>query len=384
MFKRKGFTLIELMVVITIIGVLSSIGFAVYTGVSSKAKEARKRADVDAIAKVTETKYDPLTGNYSQVQSADFDKGAIPTPPDGSSYDCIVGASGLGTSNCSVTSAKGFRICARLGNQSSTCLTNSSTCYCRSSQQGDVTNIIASSPVGACLSNTLSTGLIAYYNMDDNNFTQANGIKDQPGGRNLTKQGNTSQVTSDNSLGNFNKAASIGSANGDVLAQQTGNGIDSGTNTLGNNFTISAWIKPTSLSGSHWIFNNGVGVIFSVDNGALSAAIRTQRSRYNARGGSISNNWQQVALVYTDIQSGDSSNPFNLYINGNQVASGTTNEDYQNIPGQSQVYIGNKSYYIDSSHNQDAPFNGSIDEVRIYNRVLTQNELSALSSACVP
>ncbi len=47
--KRKGFTLVELLVVIAIIGILSLIGFTVFSNITQKARDARRKGDIDAM-----------------------------------------------------------------------------------------------------------------------------------------------------------------------------------------------------------------------------------------------------------------------------------------------------------------------------------------------
>ena len=55
--RKSGFTLIELLVVISIIAVLSVIGMVVFSGVQKGARDAKRRGDVDAIAKALELHY---------------------------------------------------------------------------------------------------------------------------------------------------------------------------------------------------------------------------------------------------------------------------------------------------------------------------------------
>lgn len=52
--KSNGFTLIELLVVISIIAILSVIGMAVFSSVQKSARDARRRMDIEAIAKAFE------------------------------------------------------------------------------------------------------------------------------------------------------------------------------------------------------------------------------------------------------------------------------------------------------------------------------------------
>lgn len=52
--KFKGFTLIELLIVITIIGILATFVVASFTSAQSKARDGRRKSDVDAIKKALE------------------------------------------------------------------------------------------------------------------------------------------------------------------------------------------------------------------------------------------------------------------------------------------------------------------------------------------
>ena len=60
---RKGFTLVELLVVITIIAVLSMIGMTIFSGVQKNARDAKRRADLDAIHTALEL-YKVANGHY--------------------------------------------------------------------------------------------------------------------------------------------------------------------------------------------------------------------------------------------------------------------------------------------------------------------------------
>ena len=55
--KFKGFTLIELMVVISIIALLSAIGFSVYGSVREAGRDAKRKGDIHAIQQALEQYY---------------------------------------------------------------------------------------------------------------------------------------------------------------------------------------------------------------------------------------------------------------------------------------------------------------------------------------
>lgn len=52
--KKVGFTLVELLVVISIISILSVVGLTIYTGVQKGARDAKRKSDLTAISKALE------------------------------------------------------------------------------------------------------------------------------------------------------------------------------------------------------------------------------------------------------------------------------------------------------------------------------------------
>lgn len=61
--KKSGFTLVELLVVISIIAILSAIGITVFSAAQQAARDGRRRADLLAIAQALEI-YRQQKGNY--------------------------------------------------------------------------------------------------------------------------------------------------------------------------------------------------------------------------------------------------------------------------------------------------------------------------------
>ncbi|KKR50177.1 MAG: General secretion pathway protein G [Candidatus Curtissbacteria bacterium GW2011_GWA1_40_16] len=63
--KKRGFTLIELLVVISIIGILAAFIVASFTAAQQKARDSRRKADLDALKKALElAKPDSTGGAY--------------------------------------------------------------------------------------------------------------------------------------------------------------------------------------------------------------------------------------------------------------------------------------------------------------------------------
>jgi len=79
MAAQKGFTLVELLVVISIIAILSVIGITVFSGVQKSTRDARRKADLHAISLALE-QYKVKNGTYPQTGGGSFnsDSGSDP------------------------------------------------------------------------------------------------------------------------------------------------------------------------------------------------------------------------------------------------------------------------------------------------------------------
>lgn len=74
----KGFTLVELLVVVAIIAILSVIGLTIFTGVQANARDARRKTDIEAIANALEVARAPGSVYYTFLPASGFSGGKVP------------------------------------------------------------------------------------------------------------------------------------------------------------------------------------------------------------------------------------------------------------------------------------------------------------------
>ena len=116
-----GFTLLELLVVITIIAILAAIGLGNYTRTLSRGRDAKRRADLKAIQNALEQYYVNHDNNYPSDGSGNllysntdfinlFSEGQVPKTREGNNY-CA--DSGDGQSN-GVVNKESYWCCEKL------------------------------------------------------------------------------------------------------------------------------------------------------------------------------------------------------------------------------------------------------------------------------
>jgi|GEM_PF-6614926 len=176
---------------------------------------------------------------------------------------------------------------------------------------------------------------------------------------------------------NFNENQWVDGKYGKALSFNVANYVDFGdVNSLEGlpAETITAWIKINDFSGSlsefHTIVSKGRGEhldLFVLQNGHVLGFVERgkQSNPMPLNGQTIleQGKWYFVASVYDGSK-------ISLYVNGN-------------LDGSTQAQLGEtinneKEFQIGKSNTDNSYFNGVIDEVRIYNRALSADEIQKL------
>ncbi len=372
----QGFTLIELLVVIAIVAVLSMVGFAVFTGVTRSARDAKRHVDIDAISKAYEV---ARSSRYIPLSTSAFSGGVTPQDPSKGPYFNWLDSNGTG-----------FKICAALeDNPNNACNTPATTCYCKFSSQGtipsgssadgsstQITLGLGGSSSSSCDPNgTLLSGLVGYWKMDES-----------PGSTTaLDSAGNvyagvySSGATTILGQSGFGNA---GSFNGNTASVSITNYSNLAGQIL-NHFTYSLWVKYIGVSSTNqWPFlvgpsdthrypgvrggsnygQNIPNLEWGTDLPTCSGTTYTSLATKQAV--SADSNWHQIAFTYdgTTVKS---------YFDG----------AYYNQKTQTGMCSGLSDFRIGWTYN------GLIDDVRIYNRALSSPEISTLfngGNGCIP
>jgi len=338
---KPGFTIVELLIVIVVIGILAAITIVSYNGIQDRAKSVAAQSDVSQNAKLLEV-YKGLTSTTDQY-------------PATAALANLKSSGGATLSYTASSAGKGYCLAS----------INGSTSYY-------TTSTLKAPQKGNCVT---ADGLMGWWPLNgDTSDASGNG---HPGILSL------SAPTPTTGQGNIaNTAYSFDGSVGDAY-------IDTGDKFAANQFTASVWAypivgsngtgfatimsntrdccninsgfqiqytkaSPNQLSGFIWA--GGTGAVAGVDYSTGSPS------------GLPQNTWSHIALTYNGMT-------ISMYKNGTLLGSSTSYSGTLPTPLYN-VFLGRMGE-IPYGYT----FGGKLDDARIYNRALSATEITALYSA---
>ena len=329
-----GFTIVELLVVIVVIGILAAITIVSYTGITQKANLAAMQSDLSSISQRLKMYYTL----YSSYPTA-LDANNCPTAPTADTNYCIK----LTSNNTLSYNGSASQFSAVEANSAGT------TYY-------KVTD--NSAPTATT---SLDSGLVAYYNF--NNDTGTTAVDSSGNGYNGTISAAATHISDGLGQGiDFN-------ANDAYVLLPV---IQSFTNNLQG--SCSFWFKSTSnQSPNKNIFafaSSRLDINFATSTKQIfvwfwDSAGNNHNVWISPDASYINGSWHQIVVS-------KSSTRINVYL------------DNVNVGGYDTVLKTNNDGTISVIGNGGDGFRGSFDDLRVYNRGLSTAEVNALYAAGTP
>lgn len=319
---QRGFTIVELLIVIVIIGILAAITIVAYNGIQQRATIASLSSDLDNANK--------------SLKLFQVDNSTFPTTIDCSIADSMV--------NKCVKSSNGTTyqyVASNVTKPQTFCMTanNGSQNY-NITQEGAPTT-------GICPIVNLDAAVASSYPGTGTTWTDLSG------------NGNNASLSN---------GVSYSGTNGGVLSFDGVSGYvrTSVIPTYGS-FALSIWFKtPTQRDGDRLYWGDGTNRAILANSGTtgslmwyINTSVTNTGYKFSSNS-TVVNQWNNVVLQYTGSQA-------QLFING--VQDGVT----ANITGTSNASGFNLGTNYDRSGNW---YNGQISNMRFYGRSLSADEIS--------
>ncbi len=130
--KRAGFTIVELLIVIVVIGILAAITIVAYNGIQNRANDTAVQSDLASMAKKIEYEAADNSGTYpfplTPSMNLKFSKGSYRTTSDNNLYYCINTATNQYAAAARSKSNKQFKIVNGVVSEHATILYGADTC----------------------------------------------------------------------------------------------------------------------------------------------------------------------------------------------------------------------------------------------------------------
>jgi len=317
----QGFTIVELLIVIVVIGILAAITIVAFNGVSNRAKVAALQSELSGAAKKLEL-YKITPGGNDQYPADLATAGVTGTGmtyfPNGTSY-CLVNINGA------------------------------NSYY--------VTNTSSKPQVGACM---VSDQLVGWWTFDGNaNDSSGNGINGTNSGATLT----TGQDGTANSAYQFNgTSSSIALPYSSIL-------------NITDSYSLSAWIKLDAFNGTAgWndIISGGAGDWSIGINSTSAGDGQLMLTKVNTGDGPPATTpvarqvWKHVLVTAL-------GSTVRYYVDGQP--NGQVVANFGGFTNTAAKRIG-----LRNTAGSAGTFRGTIDDVRVYNKVLSPSEIQIIYS----
>lgn len=319
--KQKGFTIVELLIVIVVIAILAAITIVAYNGIQNRAKASAVQSDVVNLVKKVE---------------------AFKAQSTTEAYPADLAAMGLSSASAEYYYSGNDRT------------------YCVSKVNGDIAYSYRSAQPGTVEGDCGSSGLVARYYLNGNGDAAIGGTlasltattavagQDGNGAGALNFNGTTSQAVAPSAFG-------LGNTNLSLAAW-----VYSGSAT-----NKGAFVKLGNVAGAN-SSTGGIGLgmgTVNFDNAGTNLIAIYENVRWIVSTGTITpNTWVHVAVSI------DGSGTPSFFVNGERtgVYPGTVAQ----APSVQSTVIG--------GYGGARWFTGRIDDVRIYNRAVTGGEFKAM------